>query len=185
MTTHYTTSQIWCSHSTSEDKYSRLTHMALLEGQKEKTLLKDNKPTNTKHKNVQSLSRRRQWWRLCFFFFPLRMEQLKTRSALFSATRIHTLQTCACTHVIKHTQGLVSIFRTSLGIWCLKLEGHFVKQISACWKKIKTCCPCVSISVRACGGGFISFYGTLWVCAKGTCFNFRTLFLSFFTPVLK
>lgn len=82
-----------------------------------------------------------------------------------------TLQTCTCTHVVKHTQGLVSIFRTSLGIWCLNLEGHFVKQISACWKTIKTCCPCVSISVRVCVGGFISFFWTLQVCAEGGCFN--------------
>lgn len=79
---------------------------------------------------------------------------------------------CGCTHVVKHTQGLVSIFRTSLGIWCLNLEGHFVKQISVCWKTIKTCCPCVSISVRVCVGGFISFFWTLRVCAQGGCFNF-------------
>lgn len=78
------------------------------------------------------------------------------------------MYTCSKTH----TQGLVSIFRTSLGIWCLNLEGHFVKQISACWKTIKTCCPCVSISVRVCVGGFISFFWTLRVCAEGGCFNF-------------
>lgn len=78
------------------------------------------------------------------------------------------MYTCSKTH----TQGLVSIFRTSLGIWCLNLEGHFVKQISACWKTIKTCCPCVSISVRVCVGGFISFFWMLRVCAEGGCFNF-------------
>lgn len=128
----------------------------------------------------------RRWWRQrCCYFFPLYGTTQNQKNVFCSHKNSHSADVHMYTCNKTHTQGLVSIFRTSLGIWCLKLEGHFVKQISACWKKIKTCCPCVSISVRVCVGGFISFFGTLWVCAKGTCFNFVSFFLSFFTPALK
>lgn len=66
------------------------------------------------------------------------------------SAQVHTY-TCSNTH----EQGLVSIFRATTGIWSLNLEAHFVKQISACWKTVKTCCPCVSISLRVHAGRFI------------------------------
>lgn len=130
------------------------------------------KETNDMLTTKLKSSNTKNCWAGRALLIPLCMKRLKTRRISFAATRIHTLQTRTCTHVVKHTQGLVSIFRTSLGIWCLNLEGHFVKQISACWKTIKTCCPCVSISVHVCVGRFISFFWTLRVCAEGGCFNF-------------
>lgn len=65
----------------------------------------------------------------------------------------HSADVHTQTHTL--TQGLVSIFRASSGIWSLNLAGHFVKQISVCWKTVKTCCPCVSISAHVYVGRFI------------------------------
>lgn len=90
------------------------------------------------------------------------------KSTCSAQVRTHT---CSNTH----EHGLVSIFRATAGIWGLNLEAHFVKQISACWKTVKTCCPCVSISLRVHAGRFI-FLRMLRVRAGGFYFtpvNFR------------
>lgn len=88
---------------TAVQKVNALTHIILPEGEKkEKTLLKDNKTYKFKtQKFIPSPADDDD--DSAAVIFSLCMEQLKTRRMSFAATRIHTLQTCTCTHVIKHT----------------------------------------------------------------------------------